>query len=137
MEQANNYFETVKTYLIDLGYDVSFEGEDNSVLGISEPEDGLSNLFFVIEDPVLVIEQYLFDLVTDADTNMLKELLTLNGEIVHGALALIGNRIVFRDTLRLENLDENELEASINSLKLFLSENLNKLLEFAHPMEEA
>jgi len=39
--------------------------------------------------------------------------------------------LIFRDTLQMENLDLNELEGSINSLTLLLSEYSNELITFS------
>ena len=42
-----------------------------------------------------------------------------------------GQKVIFRDSLQLENLDLNELEGSINSLSLLLSEYSEQILEFS------
>jgi hypothetical protein len=42
-----------------------------------------------------------------------------------------GKKVIFRDTLQLENLDQNELEGSLNSLSLLLSEYSTELIEFS------
>jgi hypothetical protein len=62
-----------------------------------------------------------------------KRLLQMNNTLVHGSFALddAGKNIFFRDTLELENLDRNELEASIRALSLGLAEHGNELLELA------
>ena len=54
-------------------------------------------------------------------------------DIVHGAFVLdeSGEKVIFRDTLQLENLDLNELEGTINSLSLLLSEYSEQILEFS------
>ncbi len=64
---------------------------------------------------------------------MFRELLQKNRDIVHGAFVLdeTGEKIIFRDTLQIENLDQNELEGSINSLTLLLSEYGNRLIELS------
>ncbi len=59
----------------------------------------------------------------------------MNRTMVHGAFVLDdeeGNRVLFRDTLQLENLDRNELEGSIQALGLALAENGAELLEYSH-----
>ena len=68
------------------------------------------------------------------DEKVLKRLLQLNRTLVHGAFAVDdgGEKVIFRDTLQLENLDLNELEASINALSLALAENSAELLSFAN-----
>jgi hypothetical protein len=57
-----------------------------------------------------------------------------NREIVHGAFVLdeTGKRVLFRDTLQLENLDLNELEGTLNSLKLLIAEYSSELLDMMH-----
>jgi hypothetical protein len=49
---------------------------------------------------------------------------------VHGAFTLDedGGKILFRDTLRLENLDLNEVEGTIEALSLALAEHAAELL---------
>jgi hypothetical protein len=56
-----------------------------------------------------------------------------NQDIIHGAFVIdeSGEKVLFRDTLQLENLDSNELEASINSLSLLLSEYSDELIKFS------
>jgi len=63
---------------------------------------------------------------------LFKRLLQMNRDMVHGAFVL-GDKaslVLYRDTLQLENLDRNELEASIQSLSLALSEYGSELLTY-------
>ena len=62
-----------------------------------------------------------------------RSLLQKNRDIIHGAFVLdaTGEKVIFRDTLQLENLDLNEIEASLNSLGLLLSEYSNQIIEFS------
>jgi hypothetical protein len=63
-------------------------------------------------------------LVPSEPKDLFKRLLQINRELVHGAFVMDidGEYILFRDTLQLENLDRNELEASIHALSLALAE---------------
>jgi hypothetical protein len=126
------HFEKVKHYLQELGYDIAHEDVSDQIYVINAPEDGIQNLIVDCNDPILVIEQYLFD-IDSSDAQVLKSLLQKNREIVHGAFVLddTGKRLLFRDTLQLENLDLNEVEASINSLKLLMAEYAGEMLQFA------
>ncbi|WP_448518413.1 YbjN domain-containing protein [Rhodoflexus sp.] len=125
-------FEKVKHYLQELGYDIAFEDVIDQIYMINAPEDGIQNLIIDCNDPILIIEQYLFD-IDSSNAQVLQSLLKKNREIVHGAFALDdeGKRLIFRDTLQLDNLDLNELEASINSLKLLMAEYASEMLQFA------
>jgi 23S rRNA G2069 N7-methylase RlmK/C1962 C5-methylase RlmI len=126
------HFEKVKHYLQELGYDIAREDVIDQIYVINAPEDGIQNMIVDCNDPILVIEQYLFDIDSN-DAQVLKSLLQKNREIVHGAFVLdeTGKRLLFRDTLQLENLDLNEIEASINSLKLLMAEYAGEMLQFA------
>ncbi len=127
-----NNFSKVKNYILELGFNISIENEDDQVLVIQDENVGIKNLVIGCADPILIMEQYILD-VTDPNNNMFKELLQKNRDIVHGAFVLdeTGDKVIFRDTLQLENLDRNELEGSINSLTLLLSEYGGRLIEFS------
>lgn len=128
----DNYFSTIKEYLLELEYNILSEDKAEEIVIVENQNAGITNLIIDCEDPVLIIELYLFDLNKE-DINIYKDFLKMNREIIHGAIALDeeGIKVIFRDTLQLENLDLNELQGTLNSLEVFLSENANKLLEYS------
>mgnify|MGYP001288731564 FL=1 len=125
-------FLKVKNYLVDLGFEITFESNEDGILIIENQEEAITNLVIGVASPLVIIEQYLFS-KKDASTEMYKSLLMKNQDIIHGAFVIdeSGERILFRDTLQLENLDLNELESSINSLSLLLSEYSDELIKFS------
>jgi hypothetical protein len=127
-----NNFEKVKSYLTELGHNISFQDVENQLLVINDESSGIYNLVFGCADPILIMEQNMFD-ISPNNTDVFKSLLKKNRDIVHGAFVLNeeGNKVIFRDTLQLENLDLNEIEGSINSLGLLLSEYSNELINFS------
>jgi len=128
----DNYFLKVKNYLLELEYEIISENEEDSVFVIQNEDGGIKNLMIVCDDPILIIEQYLFD-IDEGNHETFKKLLQINRNIVHGAFVLdeSGKKVIFRDTLQLENLDMNELQGSINSLTLLLSEYTDEMLSFS------
>lgn len=78
------------------------------------------------------MEQYIFEL-KQSQEEILTRLLQKNRDIVHGAFVLddTGKKVIFRDTLQTENLDKNELLASLNALSLLLSEFSNEIITFS------
>jgi len=126
------YYEKVKGYLMELNFVVENENHDDSTMLVTSEEDGIQNLVIGCADPILIIEQHMFDLSNDS-SEVFKSLLMKNRDIVHGAFVLddTGKKVIFRDTLQLENLDLNEIEASINSLSLLLSEYSTELIQFS------
>jgi hypothetical protein len=126
-----DHFQIVRDYLLELGYDITAEDAEEQLFIINDEDEGIRNMVIDCEDPILVIEQFILDL-KNADGSVLRELLKKNREMVHGAFCLddSGSRLLFRDTLQIENLDLNELEASINSLKLLMAEYSTQLIAF-------
>lgn len=127
-----NYFEKVKNYLLELEYDISYEDANDQVLGVDKEESGIKNLFIACAEPILIMEQVLFEM-NNENISIFKKLLQKNRELVHGAFVLDPSslKVIFRDTLEIKNLDINELEASLNALRLLLTENSSELIHFS------
>ena len=125
-------FEKVRDYLLELGHQVTFENEEDGVIVVENEESGIMNLVLGIADPILVVEQYIFELNSN-NGETYKRLLQMSRDFIHGAFVLdeTGTRVLFRNTHELENLDLNELEATINSLALLLSERSREILELS------
>jgi len=126
------HFPKVKDYLFELGFNIQSEDPTEGLIVITDEDKGVSNLVIDCEEEILVLEQFIFPLKSD-DPQILKRLLQINREIVHGALVLDeeGKKVIFRDTLQLENLDLNELEASVNAIGLMLAEHANEFIKFS------
>ena len=126
-----NSFLKVKNYLQELEYNIVQEDENDGVIVIERLSEGINKLFLICADPILILQQYLFEVKHD-EAAIFKSLLMKNQDIIHGAFALdeSGKKVLFRDTLQLENLDKNEIDGSLKSLALLLSEYQNKILEF-------
>ncbi len=122
----------VKDYLGELELSISSEDEAEELVVIDDEEKGIKNLIIDCEDPVLVLEQVIMDVPQKTD-EFFKRLLQMNRTLVHGAFVLDdeGKKVIFRDTLQLENLDKNELEGSINALSIALAEYAGDLIEFS------
>ncbi|WP_107037302.1 YbjN domain-containing protein [Brumimicrobium mesophilum] len=127
-----NYTETIKQYLVELDYTITHEKEDEGILIIEKEEYGVKNLVLGITPPVLILEQYIFK-IDQPSAEIFQSLLIKNREIIHGAFVLddSGKKVIFRDTLQIETLDIEELEASLNSLSLLMSEYANEIIKFS------
>ncbi|RUT78057.1 YbjN domain-containing protein [Ancylomarina longa] len=125
-------FNKVKDYLLNLEYNIIQEDKAEELFVVENPDGGITNLIVDCEDPIVIIEGLLFEL-KEENTDIYKSLLMKNREIIHGAFALDenGKKVLFRDTLQLETLDQNELEASLNSLEMLLSEYSEEIISFS------
>ena len=125
-------FELVKQYLYEMNLAIVEEDSAEELVMVDDEENGIKNLIIDCEAPIVVLEQVIMK-VPEKTATLYKRLLQMNRNIVHGAFALDEeeNVVLFRDTLQLENLDRNELEGSIHSLSLALSEYGTELLDHA------
>ena len=53
-------FLKVKNYLVDLGFDITFESEEDGVLIIHNEEEAITNLVVGVANPLVIIEKYCF-----------------------------------------------------------------------------
>lgn len=128
----NHHVEKIKDYLLDIDFHIVDENVDEGVLWVEKEEEGIKNLVLFVADPILIMEQYILDIKHPTE-ELYKKLLIKNRDIIHGAFVLDegGKRLIFRDTLQVENLDLNELEGSLNSLSLLISEYTDELIDMS------
>lgn len=132
IQNMENHFARVKEYLTQLKVSIKKEDSKAGVFVIDDEEEGIKNMVIVCDEPILIMQQFIFD-VKHESIELYKSLLQKNQDIVHGAFALdeTGKKVIFRDTLQLENLDLNELEGSLKSLTLLLSEYYKDIMKFS------
>jgi hypothetical protein len=126
------HYQTVRDYLLELDFEIMQENEDDDVFWVESEEAGIKNLVIGIADPILIMEQFICEIANPSE-EIFKKLLIKNRDIIHGAFVLdeSGKNLMFRDTLQVENLDLNELEGSLNSLSLLLSEYSDELISMS------
>mgnify|MGYP001252137215 CR=1 FL=1 len=126
-------FNTVKDYVLELGFAIGKEIPAEEIVIINDEERGIQNLVIDCEDTVLVLEQLIFEIDASVSAAGYQRILQMNRALVFGAFVLNedGSSLLYRNTLALENLDLNELESTINALSLGLAENGGELLGFA------
>ncbi|WP_207431925.1 YbjN domain-containing protein [Sabulibacter ruber] len=129
---GNNYFQKVKDYLLELDFQITHEDARDCVLVVEKESLGIKNLVIGCTDPLLIMEQYIMEL-PQVTVEICQNLLQKNRDIIHGAFVLdeSGRRLIFRDTLQMAKLDLHEIEASLNSLALLLSEYSDQLIQFS------
>ncbi|MEW7277670.1 molecular chaperone Tir [Aquimarina sp. 2201CG1-2-11] len=127
-----NHFQLVKDYLLQLNYNVIHENKGEGIIMISKENEGIKNMILGVAPPILIMEQHIFN-IKNKNEVIYRNLLQKNRDIVHGAFVLdeSGEKVIFRDTLQIEHLDLNELEGSLNSLGLLLSEYSDQIINFS------
>ncbi|MCG2615982.1 YbjN domain-containing protein [Terrimonas sp. NA20] len=127
-----NYIDTIEDFALKLNCRIVYKNELNGILKIDNQPDGIHNLIIGIAPPILIMEQYLFSFRED-NMDMFKKLLQKNRDTIHGAFVINeeGDKVLFRYTMQLENIDFNELEGALNSLGLLLSEFSRQIIDFS------
>jgi len=126
-KEAQNCLK-VKRMLLDIpGLAIKNLRED--LFFISDPETGVE-FTADVEENVLFIRSEVVSLPKEASVDFLRFLLELNGRIVHVAFGIEDDTLVLRDNLEIENLDQNELEASCKALILTLFHASNEISSF-------
>ncbi|MCP4396788.1 MAG: YbjN domain-containing protein [bacterium] len=119
----------IEIYLDDCGF--PFEQVSDGVWKVESTENNVENIIMSYEDPILLIRVNLMK-VPDVDHERFYErLLKLNAtEIPHGAFGIDNDVVVVVDTLQVENLDRNELQASIDSIGYTVAQYYSELKEY-------
>lgn len=127
-----NHFEITRDFLLELDFNITRENPEDGLLVIQKENSGIRNLIIGVAPPILIMEQFIFKINNHSD-KIFKSLLQKNRDIVHGAFVLddSGDKVIYRDTLQIKNMDLNELEGSLNSLSLLMSEYSDKIIEFS------
>ncbi|WP_036154418.1 type III secretion system chaperone family protein [Maribacter forsetii] len=127
-----NHFNITRDYLLQLNFNIVKENRTDGILVVEKEDSGIKNLILGVSPPILIMEQFIFS-VHNQSEKIFKSLLQKNRDIIHGAFVLdeTANRVIFRDTLQIENMDLNEIEASLNSLSLLMSEYSDQIIEFS------
>jgi hypothetical protein len=127
-----DFMSTIQDFAKGSGCRIVYKNEQTGILKIDNEEDGIHNLIIGIAPPILIMEHYLFSF-RDDNVSMFKQLLQKNRDMIHGAFVINeeGNKVLFRYTMQLENINFNEFEGAINSLGLLLSEYYQQIINFS------
>jgi len=87
-----------------------------------------------VDPPLVVLRVHVGDIEGDAKSNgeLFRKLLTLNAKhLVHTSFGIEDSKIVLVSALELENLDYNELEATLEEIDMTLAQQVEQLSELS------
>ncbi|AHC13509.1 YbjN domain-containing protein [Salinispira pacifica] len=123
--------ERIERYLLALA--VTYEKVSEDVWIINDPDKGLNQIVLFVDESLLTVRTKVMNYpVTDdkKSLRLFRELLQLNRDLVHGAYAIEDDYIILMDTLELETMDREELQASLDAIGLGLAEHYDRLKQF-------
>ena len=121
--------EDLESFLIRM--DLDWEEVDEEMFLVQSPSGGV---VVHLSDPVLLLRLKVMDLPNaESDlTELYRALLELNAtDIVHGAYGIENGELILSDTLELQTLDFEELQASVESLQLAAASHLRRIKDLA------
>src|ERR1700733_740916 len=78
-----------------------------------------------VDPPLVLLRVHIGDVTPETSNDLYRKLLSLNARsLVHTSFGLEDNRIVLGSALELENLDFNELEATLDEIDLALAQHV-------------
>jgi hypothetical protein len=109
------------------------EGEEGTFLIHSS--ERMPPIALRVDPPLVVFRVHIGDTTADApdkNAELFRKLLTLNAKsLVHTSFGLEEHRIVLASALELENLDYNEVEATLDEIDLTLAQQVPVLSELS------
>ena len=117
----------------DMELEVMDPGPTSKNMVVRDVLRGIKNMEIRYHPPRVILEQKIMD-TPDNCLSCHAELLKINRQLEQGAFALdhTGTELYFRDTLEIDNLDKNELVASLNGVSLALMEFGDRLIGMHH-----
>lgn len=127
-----DYNAIIRGFLQNLQLEIKHENQKEGIFIVSNESEGIFHLIICVAAPIVIFEQFIFE-IKEEGNHVYKSLLQKNRDIIHGAFVLddSGKKVIFRDSLQIENLSQNELEATINSLSVLLSEYSEQIINFS------
>jgi hypothetical protein len=119
--------DKLEGYFIDLN--VQYEQKENNLWIISDNERSLQNVLVTIDDQVVTVTVNVMEVPGSSKEQFFEKLLTLNAtDLIHGSYGIEGKNVVLVDTLEGGTMDIEELQASLDSIGLALTQHY-KILE--------
>ena len=127
-----DYYSTIRGFLQNLELEIKHENQKEGIFIVSNESEGIFHLIICVAHPIVIFEQFIFEIKQEGNL-VYKSLLQKNRDIIHGAFVLddSSKKVIFRDSLQIENLNQNEFEATLNSLSVLLSEYSEQIINFS------
>ncbi len=122
-------FLDVKNMVMDMGLMITEEDREEELIVVEDEERGIKGMVIDCEEELLIIEQP----IGKFSSKSYKWFLEKSRLLPFGAFVLDeeSEMILFRNTLRLDTLDREELESTVNSLELFFAEYGDELIKMS------
>jgi hypothetical protein len=119
----------IEQYLIDLM--LTYQEIGTNVWLIDDKENGITGVAVALNEPLVVLRVVVMDVPEENRLELFTKLLEINAsDLVHGAYALEGDKIVLIDTLEYDTMDYAEFRASLDAFSLALAQHYPILSQY-------
>jgi hypothetical protein len=114
----------------------SVDGQPGTFL--IETSGGMPPIAVRVDPPLVVVRVHIGDIEKGAGPpKLLRRLLELNArQLVHASYGIDDDRVVLSSALELENLDFNELQATMDEIDVVLAQQLPELARLAKDLSQ-
>jgi hypothetical protein len=122
--------DDVESYLLRTGLDHEEIGEG---MWLADAGSGGPGIVIHLSPPLLVFRMKVMDLPADEQrcAGLYRRLLELNAtDLVHAAYGLEQGDVILTESLEAENLDFNELQATLDSFQMALASHFDALSDY-------
>lgn len=124
-----NTLDKVEEYLIDMG--ISYQELSPTAWFLEDEGKGLPAMVASHAGPIVMVRAEVMKVPQIGREELFAKLLTLNSsDLLHGAYALDGDKVVILDTLEYEGMDRGEFGASLEAMGFALAEHYPVLSRF-------
>ncbi len=125
-----NTYRVINRVINEMELEITGQGTTPGSLVVRDGLKGIKEMQIQCLPNRVVLEQKIME-TPDNAPGCYAELLKINRQLEQGAFVMnhSGTEIFFRDTLEIDNLDKNELAASLNGVSLALMEFGDRLME--------
>jgi hypothetical protein len=109
----------IEQYLIDLM--LTYKEIDKNLWLLDDTEHNLEEVAIMYSEPLVIFRALVMDAPAKNRLELFTKLLELNAsDILHGAYALEGDKIVLIDTLEYDTMDYSEFRATLDAFSMAL-----------------
>jgi hypothetical protein len=119
----------IERYLIELK--LNYEELGENLWFLDDADHGFEGIVIMLNEPLVIFRCQIMEVPQEHALELFTKLLELNAtDILHGAYALEGKKIVLIDTLEYDGMDSSEFRATLDSFSLALTQHYPVLSRF-------
>jgi len=124
----------IEQFLIDLMY--TYQQVEQNLWLLDDEEQGLSGVAVAFTDSLVTFRATVMEVPESKRVELFSTLLELNADLIHGAYALSGSKVVLIDTLEYDTMDFGDFRAVLDAFSLALSQHYPVLSQFRNKPEQ-